>query len=153
MPIVKNIRQTVTIGGKVGSVLLTLFTNPLFWIAIIIPFFPLNLLNYFILFIVNLVIVLANVLIFAVQMLLYGAINLIGALVNIPINWFNDLSISIPFPGDDIEISLPNLPTIPSIPFPPFGTIPPYDIGDVEFFPKKTLLMWIFEAFGISLPI
>jgi len=150
MPVVKNIRQTATIGFKLSGVLLTLFTNPLFWVIVIVPFFPLNLLNYFILFVVNLIIVLANILIFAVQILLYGIINLIGALVNIPLAWFNNLSINIPGIG---SIPLPNLPLIPSIAYPPFGAVPPYTISDVDFFPKKTLLMWIFEQFGISMPI
>jgi hypothetical protein len=155
MPIAKNISQTASISFKVGSQLLTLLTNPYFWIAVIIPFFPLNLLNYFILFVVNFVIVIANIVLYILQLFLWMILAIGVGLINILVGLFNNISFTVPLPAPipDVTISLPNIPTFPTPPFPTFGTIAYYGISQVDFFPAKTFLMWIFELIGIGLPI
>ena len=151
--ITKNIANTGKLAVSGTSTALAILTNPFVWIFVIGLFFPLDMLNYLILFVVNFTIVMGNVLIFVAQIILYSIINLAGMLINIPIQWFNDLSITIPFPGDDIELSLPNLPLIPSVAYPPFGAIPTYSIEDVRIFePGTCLILYILDLLGVNYP-
>jgi len=134
---------------------LTIITNPYFWIIIGVIFFPLNLLNYLILFVVNGLILLGNVIIFVAFLIVYLIIGLVVILLNVIINIFNGLSFTIPMPSpfDDITINLPNLPLLGMPSFPAFGVIPYVDIEDVRVFEtNKILLLWIFELIGVSFP-
>lgn len=141
----------MTLTAKGSSTFLTIFTNPYVWIIIGIMFLPLDILNYIILMVVNFIITLGNLLIFIFQIIIYGILNIAGALINVPIEWFNDLTIHIPV--IDVDISLPDLPTIPSIDFPAWGAIPICGIEDVRIFKTGTILiLYILELVGIDFP-
>ena len=88
------------------------------------------------------------------MLIFYAIVNGAGSVVNIVLEWFNDLSIEIPNPfNGDIEINLPNLPLIPVVDFPPWGVIPFRNLEDVRIFDEsKILIIWIIELLGFSLP-
>lgn len=151
----KNVQSTASVVGKAGSGFLTVFTNPYVWIVIGILFFPMNIFNYFILYVGNFFILVGNIFLFGFHLLLYGLLNFIGEGINsFIIEPFNNFSITIPIPGlPDPTVNFPDLPLIPTISFPSFGHINYYDISKASFFPSKLLLFWIFDLIGISLPL
>lgn len=152
--ITKNIANTGKLAVSGTSTTLGILTNPFVWVFIIILFFPLNLINYIVLYVVNGVVMFANLIIFVAMALIVLIVNVGVFLINIIISIFNDFSISIPIPGiEDPEINFPNLPLFGSIPFPTFGMIPYYEIEEVRIFTKSTILiLWILELIGIDFP-
>lgn len=151
MGIVDNVQNTAKLTTSGSGAFFTIITNPFFILAVGILFFPLDIVNYIVLLIVNFFIALANLLIFLVMIILWGLLNSVSVLINIPINIFNDFSITIPV--IDVEIDFPNLPTIPTIGFPTFIVIPFRGVEDVRIFEANSILiLMILEFFGISFP-
>jgi hypothetical protein len=147
--ITKNIANTGKLAVSGTSTILGIITNPFFWILLGILFFPLDILNYLALAVVNIIILFVNLVAYIFMIIIFAIINLAGSVVNLMIDWFNDLSIEV----GGIDIGLPNLPNIPTLTFPTFGIVPYRDIEDVRIFEEsKILILYILELLGISFP-
>jgi len=150
----KNVKSTATLTVKGGSTFLTVITNPWFWVFIGLLFFPLNIFNYIVLFIVNGLIMIGNIFIFIAQLIIFLILNGIIIFINFLIDMVNAIkfSIHIPWPVDeDIDFGFPDMPHLSYLTFPSFGIIPYLDINQTTILPNKVLLLWFFELMGISL--
>ena len=151
MPVVKNITQSISIIGKLLSMFVSIITNPFFWIAIIIIFFPLIIANYVIMFVGNVIIIIANIIVFGLQALIFGILYAIVSLINGLVGVVQGWKIKIPVINVDLY-PFGSFPTFPVPTFPSFGIIPYLTISQTSLFPNKVLFMWIFELFGWSFP-
>lgn len=152
MPVTKNITQSISIVGKLVSGIISIITNPFFWVATVLIFFPLVIANYVILFAGNVIIIIANIIVFGLQAFIfaifYAIVSLINGLVGVVQGW------KITIPVIDVDLfPFGSFPTFPVPTFPAFGIIPYLTIGQTSLFPNKVLFMWLFELFGWSFPL
>ena len=132
---------------------LTFITNYYVFIIIAVIFFPMNIANFIILFVVNAIITLANIVLFLAYLLIWIIMSIVVVLINVIISIFNNFSITIPIPAvPDPTINFPDLPTLGYPTFPTLGVIPYMALSDVSIFPNKVLLFYILDLLGISWP-
>lgn len=127
--LVKNATDTVSLAGKIISFLLTVLTNPVTWLIIIIVFFPFTILNYISLYFVNIIISFFNLVIYGLNLGIEFIWGAIVSVLNIFINILNGLSYTINLPA--------GLPNITIDPF-NFSLISPPGPNTISYIPYKT---------------
>jgi len=136
-------------GNFILNLIRTMIERPIIFLAFILVclFFPLNVLDYIFIILINLVILIVNVALFIIIIpiniiiiLVYDLINLLVQLLLVqPINWLLSLV------GQSWNPSLLNAPTVN----PPFLSWVYIDV----FGTNDTAIGFILDAFGLSFPL